>query len=227
MRFNKSRKGNIVNDGLVLYLDAGIKGSYPGSGTTWTDLAQSNDGTLTNSPTFDSANGGSFFFNATVGSFVSITTNVSTNQATFLSWIKRIGGQVAYSPILLSRGQAVSGMNFASNGSFIGYHWNNAQNTYDWGSNLTAPDSSWCMCAVSVTNTAAIAYLCTSSGISLSTNSVTHGNTILDNFRIGRDSVATDRKINAYVGASCVYNRALTAAEIAQNFEATRNRFGI
>ena len=52
----------IITDGLVLCLDAANKQSYPGSGTVWTDLAGSNNGTLTNSPTFSSANGGSIVF---------------------------------------------------------------------------------------------------------------------------------------------------------------------
>ena len=55
----------IVTDGLVFYVDAGNSNSYPGSGTTWTDLAGSNDGTLTNGPTFDSGNGGSIVFDGT------------------------------------------------------------------------------------------------------------------------------------------------------------------
>ena len=56
---------NTVEDGLVLALDAGNTKSYPGSGTTWTDTVGSNDGTLTNGPTFDSANGGSIVFDGT------------------------------------------------------------------------------------------------------------------------------------------------------------------
>ncbi|MFN9998336.1 MAG: SUMF1/EgtB/PvdO family nonheme iron enzyme, partial [bacterium] len=45
----------IVTDGLVLWLDAGVTSSYPESGTTWTDLSGNrNDGTLVNSPTFNS-----------------------------------------------------------------------------------------------------------------------------------------------------------------------------
>ena len=52
----------IVTDGLVFAVDAANYESYPGSGTTWTDLAGSNDGTLTNGPTFDSGNGGSIAF---------------------------------------------------------------------------------------------------------------------------------------------------------------------
>ena len=53
----------IVTDGLVLLLDAGNTKSYPGTGTTWTDISRNgNNGTLTNGPTFDSANGGSLVF---------------------------------------------------------------------------------------------------------------------------------------------------------------------
>lgn len=52
---------NIVEDGLVLYLDAANKKSYPGSGTVWKDLSgNGNDGTLTNGPTFGSTNLGSY-----------------------------------------------------------------------------------------------------------------------------------------------------------------------
>jgi hypothetical protein len=45
--------GKIITNGLVLALDAADKNSYPGSGTTWTDLSgNGNNGTLTNGPTF-------------------------------------------------------------------------------------------------------------------------------------------------------------------------------
>jgi hypothetical protein len=55
--------GKIVTNGLVLALDAADKNSYPGSGTTWRDMSGNNsNSTLTNSPTFNSANGGSIVF---------------------------------------------------------------------------------------------------------------------------------------------------------------------
>ena len=41
----------IVTDGLVLALDAGNTKSYPGSGSTWTDLIGGRGATLTGSPT--------------------------------------------------------------------------------------------------------------------------------------------------------------------------------
>ena len=48
MAFNYSPK--IVTDGLVFAVDAANKKSYPGSGTTWTDLAGSSNTSLDNGP---------------------------------------------------------------------------------------------------------------------------------------------------------------------------------
>jgi hypothetical protein len=59
----KTISSGIVTDGLVLWLDAGNKPSYPGSGTAWSDLSgNKNNGTLTNGPTYNSSNGGSIVF---------------------------------------------------------------------------------------------------------------------------------------------------------------------
>jgi len=53
----------IKEDGLVLALDAGNTKSYPGTGTTWTDISgNGNSGTLTNGPTYSSDDGGSIVF---------------------------------------------------------------------------------------------------------------------------------------------------------------------
>jgi len=56
---------DVVEDGLVLCLDAASKRSYSGSGTTWIDTVGGNNGTLTNGPTFSSANGGGIVFDGT------------------------------------------------------------------------------------------------------------------------------------------------------------------
>ena len=56
----------IVNDGLVLYLDAANSKSYSGTGTTWTDLSGNlNNATLVNGPTYSSLNGGGIVLDAT------------------------------------------------------------------------------------------------------------------------------------------------------------------
>jgi len=63
---------SIVTSGLQLNLDAGNINSYPGTGTTWYDLSSNgNNGTLVSDPTFTSTNGGSFIFNG-VDEFVRV-----------------------------------------------------------------------------------------------------------------------------------------------------------
>ena len=74
----------IITDGLVLCLDAGNTKSYPGSGTTWTDLSgNGNNGTLTNmdGANLDSANGGSFTFDGTIIKNPIVNPAVGTSTA--------------------------------------------------------------------------------------------------------------------------------------------------
>ena len=56
---------NMVTNGIVACWDVGSRASYPGAGTAITDLAGSSNGTLTNGPTFNSANMGSIDFDGT------------------------------------------------------------------------------------------------------------------------------------------------------------------
>ena len=61
-----SHSPRIVTDGLVFCVDAGDKMSYPGAGTTWTDLSkEGNNTTLVNGATFNNENGGSILFDGT------------------------------------------------------------------------------------------------------------------------------------------------------------------
>ena len=60
-----SHSPRIVTDGLVLCLDAANSRSYPKTGTTWTDLKGSNDGTLENGPTFSTDNLGGIALDGT------------------------------------------------------------------------------------------------------------------------------------------------------------------
>jgi len=62
-------RGNIVRDGLILDLDAGIRASYPGSGTTWTDLSNNNTSAtiVGNQVVYSPINGGVFNFTGSNG----------------------------------------------------------------------------------------------------------------------------------------------------------------
>jgi hypothetical protein len=79
----------ISTNGLVLALDAGDRNSYVSGSTTWNDLVGLNNGTLTNGPTFNSANGGSIVFDGTNDYVVvpeSSSVDITTNTITFGGW---------------------------------------------------------------------------------------------------------------------------------------------
>ncbi len=68
-----------ITTNTILYLDAGLTASYPGTGTTWNDLSvQSNSSTLSN-VTYNSGNNGYLLFNGSTsqGSLTSTKYNVS------------------------------------------------------------------------------------------------------------------------------------------------------
>jgi hypothetical protein len=217
---------DIVTTNLSMFLDAGNASSYPGSGTAWTDLSgNSRNGTLTNGPTYSSANGGSIVFDGS-NDFVQCTGSLTVTAATFVTWIRRNGPQDNFDGILYSRGSVATGISFFGTTNKISYTWNDAVNTYTWDSGLTIPDLTWCMIAVSVTNTTATAYLCQSSGITSAINTVSHTSTTLDDIKIGRDEVDS-RYFNGRIATAMIYDRALSAGEITQNFNALRGRFGL
>jgi hypothetical protein len=209
-----------------MFLDAGNAASYPGSGTAWTDLSgNSRNGTLTNGPTYTSADGGSIVFDGT-NDFVQCSGSITATAATFVTWIRRNGTQSDYDGIIYSRSATATGIQFFGTTNRIAYTWNNAVNTYTWNSGLTIPDLTWCMVAVSVTSTSATAYLCQSSGITSATNTVSHTSTTLDDIKIGQDDLG-GRFFTGNIATAMIYDRALSAGEITQNFNALRSRYGL
>ena len=81
---------DIIQDGLLCCLEAASKRSYPGTGTTWSDLKGDNNGTLTNSPVFDTGNGGGFHFDSTDDyiNFTSFSASMFPDGASIFAFLK-------------------------------------------------------------------------------------------------------------------------------------------
>jgi hypothetical protein len=221
----------VVDSSLQLWLDAGQTTSYSGTGTTWTDLSgNGRTGTLTGGPTYSTTNGGSIVFDG-INDYVSCAGSLTVTEATFIAWIRRDGTQNPYDGIIFCRGTGsnVSGLAIGQTGTTnqIGYTWHGQSSSYLFTSNLTIPNATWCMIAVSVTSTAATLYLCQSSGITTATNTTSHPSTLLSNIHLAQDNVPPlfDRWFKGNIASAQIYNRALTAAEITQNYNAMRKRF--
>ncbi len=134
-------QGNIVTSGLVLNLDAANPRSYlpPYNGTTWFNLASSsNNGTLTNGPTYNTGSGGSIVFDG-VDDYVSCGNNatVQINQGTILAWIRTSSPGSSFRGIITKQNNY--GL-FTNDSILVTYDWGNVQ-TRSTGINIA--DNTW------------------------------------------------------------------------------------
>lgn len=221
---------SVVRDGLVLHLDAANVKSYPGSGTVWNDLSgNGNNGTLTNGPTFDANNKGSFVFDG-VNDYVNLNSAsllpVGISDRTIVAFIKTPTSFPASYLHVIHWGTAGTsqafGMAIFSNGGLNTHPWSGAPSQ---GSVITGTD--YCL-AVSYTHSGFL-HKFWINGISQGSGIAREINTGTTDARIGtRISTTTE-----YWGPTGkiynvqVYNRALSSTEIQQNFNAMRDRYGI
>jgi hypothetical protein len=226
--------GKIVTDGLVLALDAADKNSYPGSGTTWADLSgNGNNGTLTNGPTFSSANGGSIVFDGTNDYIIdSSTVNMPTGSSsrTIQMWVY---------PTTNTNNFVQLGIGFGGNQVYIVQYYRIGSPDYiftdgvNGGNNLTISGAqlptlnTWNFVVFGNSGQNYFYYL---NGVSRLTGTwpVTL-NTVGQKYVIGNrdDGSGFNIPISGSIGLVNIYNRALTESEILQNYNAQKSRFGL
>lgn len=220
------RGPHIVTDGLVLSLDAGNNKSYQSGSTTWLDKSGNNRNlTLTNGPTFDSTNGGSIVFdgvddtgavsNANLTGFTEITVNVwyysnsDTSQALTRSsnnaFLLHYRGAGFY---LVASDSTVSG--------YLG--WQSTLPAFKWVM-LTAKWGLGVMTLYQngVKQVNELAFTGGAAGILGAISTI----------QLGYYFNSGQSWTNGKVAQVQIYNRALTAAEILQNYTATKSRFGL
>lgn len=225
-----SHSPRIVTDGLVGYWDAGNARSYPGSGTTWTDLSGNVlNGTLT-STTFSSSNGGSLVFdglNSISDHGTSSTLNLTT-ALTLDAWIYPTGwGEGSLGRIIQRTDASELGyILFAGNtgiySSGIVYVVNASTSVFTYINNVVALNT-WANFTVTHGGGVATIY---KNGINIGSANLSQATTVSSNFYIGNRS-AVDRTFQGNIPCVKVYNRALSATEVLQNYNALRGRYGI
>jgi hypothetical protein len=212
----------IVLDGLVLALDAANIRSYPGSGSTWSDLIGNNNGSITSS-TFVSSSPKSFRFDGLDDEIVVGDTG-HTGLASLFAFINQDGTQGSYDGIIYSRGSGsnIAGLSANGQGGNLSYTWASQYNTYNANTGLSIPNSTYCMIGMAVDYSKADIYV----NLSKFTNSVSHSNMSIDDLKIGRDEYGS-RYFKGNIAFVLMYNRYITELEVAQNFNAIRDRYGI
>ena len=221
----------IVTDGLVLYLDAANTKSYPGSGTTWTDISgKSNNGTLTNGPTFDSGNKGTIVFDGS-NDYVSETSGLSDSLLqgdwSISFWanfdVVNTGNSTNDKPLL----------QHGSSSTRNGLHLTNRRGIMLFGLYSDDMDSiqsltadTWYNFVFTLNNTSYLKQiyingLLDASGTGGGAYTGTGSNT-----RIGGKVMFFGSYFDGNMSNVSAYNRVLTATEVKQNYDALKWRYG-
>ena len=218
----------IITSDCVLALDAADKLSYPGSGTTWTDLSgNSNNGTLTNGPTFSTANMGSIVFDGT-NDYISIphAFNISSGGVTFNIWFKLTS--TGWSPLIGDWTGPYSFLIQVYNGALNISIRNSAQTDLIAFANPSINTNVIYNLQLAYDKTTKIGSLYIN-GILNDTKTSGQADSAIANtsnaWSIGLKQ-DTGNVISGNVYLCNIYNRSLSATEVLQNYNVAKNRFG-
>ena len=221
---------SIVTNGLVLNLDAGFTPSYPTTGTSWYDVSSGgNNGTLTNGPTYSSANGGSILFDGVDDKVIcpnnsSIDFNASQSFTTccwayltatsgYEVFMAKHNGGTGYIPNLLWYGSTPELR-----------WWFNGEVNVTYTSNK-AYLNQWRFVCMSIERPANIGYIF-EDGILVASGSVSSASPSNNGqLQIGNDDFSS--AFSGRISIVQIYNRLLSSSEILQNYNAAKTRFGL
>ena len=214
-----------VTSGLVLCLDAANRKSYSGSGNTWNDLSGSGfNGTLTNGPTFGSADGGSIVFDGT--NDIVTTTYVSTNTYTFSAWFKTNVVSSGFRNIISIPTPNYSLILLDNDTSNLGFWTLDALTSGSTLSTPTISTNTWYnVVFVREGNSITGGYKAYLNGILYGNANTGTWSTTASLSVGGRTDVS--QPLNGNISQVLIYNRALSALEVSQNFNALRGRYDI
>ena len=236
MAFNYSPK--IVRDSsLVLCLDAANPNSFVSGSAVWRDISKGgNNGTLTNEPTYNSANGGSIVFDG-VDDYVSITnssTNLSYGNSDFsvFCWVY-VSSFNQYSAIVGKCDSTATRTEWSlqiSRQATFRPAFIATDNISTWAVELNSPNTlnfnQWYNIGVSRIGSTFTLYVNGSSVISTNNNITISSNNL--NVEIGRLVGDSTYDFTGRVSNTLIYkNKGLSASEILQNYNALKGRYGL
>lgn len=236
---------DIIQDGLVLALDAADKNSYPGSGTTWKDMSgNNNNGTLTNGPTFNSANEGNIIFDG-VDDYITHGSDTSTLISSMtISSVFSFTSYTNQTHLIVGRLGGVSAsyrhnyfFGLTSNKFYFGFKQSGTSAyPYVWIDETPIINRIYNFTVTYSTTTSVAMYLNgqsrSFSGPNTAQNPLITNQVVdlepLSILSIGSGAPAQNLYYsNAKIYTAQIYNRVLTASEVFQNYNSQKSRFNI
>lgn len=225
---------SVTMDGLIFLIDAANPRCYSGSGFTVDNIIGGTGGTLVG-PTYSTANNGTFTFDG-VNDYVNIPypSKLSTGSAiTLCLWAKwtTVGTDTSTIQVLVDN-------NYQTSPGSIGFEIQDRPDlgkVLEWGaqpgagitrctSDFQVGDGTWRHITGTNDGSTSILYIDgvqsglarTAAGIGLQQA----------NINIGRWDFSDNRYFNGNISGLMIYNRGLSPAEVKQNYNATKKRYG-
>ena len=217
----------IVTNGLILSLDAADRNSYFGTGTVWNDLSgNGNNGTLTNGPTYSSTNGGSVVFDG-IDDYVDVSTSPNlTNPLTLCTFVNK--------SFITGSNQIIYGPSANGNDNWLSVQSDRVQvfatqtadvNNFTIQSNTVITANKWYYITVIVNDNVISLYVNGVFDIASSPQAFTIAGWN-STARIGQRPTG-QFIFNGSIANVHGYNRALSATEVLQNYNALKSRFNL
>jgi len=233
-KYQETPAPSIVTDGLIYYVDAGNTSSYAGSGSTVYDLSgQGRTSTLYNGVTFDSGSSGSFNFDGTndyLNTNSGFNPNITTK--TLISWcrlknVSQIGGLMGAGFPLSGETTDFDAIDYNETDDGWGFGSDNFNRTF-WTDVKETSTNDWVMItAVYATGSNAYKMYRQDTLIGQGTKNVLALNNANTFYWLGSISGKTGGPLNAYISVGMIYNKALSEAEITQNYDFFKGRYGL
>lgn len=226
---------DIVTSGLVMHLDAADISSYPGSGNTWYDISGNDrDVTLFNTPTFSTANNGTLSFARNSFEYgESISALPDLNRWTAEAWVKfnTVPSVGAVTAVITGQYDLISKLNFSigtnvapTNTNIYAGFFNGAWRNTSTG--FTPVQNTWYHLTGTYDGATIRLYV---NGAQNATGNIVASPQSGGKLRIARrwDDVANNANyfLDSVIPVVRVYNKALTAAEVLQNYNALKSRY--
>ena len=217
----------IPTSGLVLDLDASNPISYPGTGTSWYDISGvNNNGTLVNSPTYSTANGGVIVFDGTDDYVdIPIDSSLSTNTVTMCVFVYP---QNTRPEEIISTANQGSGFRFMTRvyGNNTGTLWGFRPTPLgsEYVGTTALSNNQWYFLAVTYSTSQLKLYL--NANLEATYNSpsgIVYGGDI----RLGDGIGGAQQHLQGYIGAYIHYDRVLDATEITNIYNALKGKYGL
>ena len=219
----------IVTDGLIFYVDAANPKSYVSGDTTTNDLISNITGTLENGVGYSIDNNGSWSFDGTDDFINCGSVFTDTNSKTFMCWANFDSFAGGYSKHTMAKWDASLGkrtLELVCNNNFLYFLISSN------GSSFTSHSNSQPL-SIGVWYFLVGVYDLSNNKIKSSINGQAFQETNYSNGMNSSDSelliggVDNTGRMDGKISLSMVYNRALSATEVLQNYNATKTRFGL